>query len=435
MIGSGLWRWKLATTCPVPLAFGRTANYRQRVMAVIRPFAALRPRPLLAHKVCELPYDVMSSAEARQMACGHPLSFLHVSKPEIDLPENIDLYDASVYAKGRENFSRMIAEGALEKEDRPCFYFYRQIMGQHRQTGLVAVASCEDYLKGIIKKHEFTRPDKEDDRVRHIEALNSQTGPVFLVYRAVPKIDELAAAHLAQAPDTDFAAADGIRHTAWTVREPSAIEAISAAFAAMPSLYIADGHHRSAAAARVYQARQGAGESAWFLSVIFPHDQVQILPYNRVLKSLPGWDGAQLLKKLQSVFQVSPGGAGQLAAKHKLGLYLDGQWHFFRFRPELTAGQSALDSLDVSLLQKFVLAPLFGIEDPRTSKGIQFVGGIRGTGELEKLVNSKEYACAFSMYPTGIEDLMAIADSGGVMPPKSTWFEPKLRDAMFCHMI
>ncbi|HTA31237.1 MAG TPA: DUF1015 family protein [Candidatus Cybelea sp.] len=404
-------------------------------MAQIKPFAALRPRPLLANKICEPPYDVMSSAEARQMARGNTLSFLHVSKPEIDLPENTDLYDAKVYAKGSENFSRLIAEGALQKEERPCFYFYRQVMGQHRQTGLVAVASCEDYLKGVIKKHEFTRPDKEDDRVRHMEALNSQTGPVFLVYRAVPQMDEITATHLAQAPDTDFTAADGIRHTAWTVRDPAATKAVSAAFAAMPALYIADGHHRSAAAARVYQARKGAGESAWFLSVIFPHNQVKILPYNRVLKSLPVPNSAQLLKKLASVFQVTAGGAGEPKGKHELGLYLDGQWHSLRFRPELTGGQSALDSLDVSLLQKHVLAPLFGIEDQRTSKDIQFVGGIRGTAELEKLVNTKEYACAFAMYPTGIEDLMAISDGGGVMPPKSTWFEPKLRDAMFCHMI
>jgi uncharacterized protein (DUF1015 family) len=404
-------------------------------MAQIRPFAALRPKPLLAHKICELPYDVISSGEAREIARGNPLSFLHVSKPEIDLPENIDPYDAKVYAKGRENFSRMMAEGALLKDSQPLYYFYRQIMGNHCQTGLVAVASCEDYLKGIIKKHEFTRPDKEDDRVRHMEALNSQTGPVFLVYRAVANMNEMAAAHLTQSPDTDFTAADGIRHTSWTVRDPAAISAISAAFAAMPSLYIADGHHRSAAAARVYQARKGSGGSAWFLSVIYPHDQVQILPYNRVVRGWPGLEPAVLLKKLQAVFQVSPGGAGQPAAKHEVGLYLDGQWRSLHFRPELTAGQAALDSLDVSLLQKHVLAPIFGIDDPRTSKGIQFVGGIRGAAELEKLVNSKEYVCAFAMYPTGIEDLMAIADAGGVMPPKSTWFEPKLRDAMFCHLI
>ena len=404
-------------------------------MALIRPFAALRPGPLLANKICELPYDVMSSAEARKIARGNPLSFLRVSKPEIDLPENTDPYDARVYARGRENFSRMIAEGALQQEDQPCFYFYRQIMGRHRQTGLVAVASCQDYLDGVIKKHESTRPDKEDDRARHIETLKSQTGPAFLVYRAAPSMDEITAAHLARAPDTDFTAADGIRHTAWIVRDPAAIAAISAAFAAIPSLYIADGHHRTAAAARVCQSRTGAGGSAWFLSVIFPHNQLQILPYNRVLKSLPGLNGAQLLKKLQSVFLVSPGGAGQPAAKHQLGLYLEGRWRSLRFRPELTAGQSAFDSLDVSLLQKHVLAPIFGIADPRVSEGIQFVGGIRGAAELEKYVNTKEYACAFSLHPPGIEDLMAIAGAGGVMPPKSTWFEPKLRDGMFCHNI
>jgi uncharacterized protein (DUF1015 family) len=219
------------------------------------------------------------------------------------------------------------------------------------------------------------------------------------------------------------------------VRDPAATAAISAAFTAMPALYIADGHHRCAAAARVFQTRKGAGGSAWFLSVIFPHNQLQILAYNRALKKLPGRDGAQLLKKLQSVFQIFPGTAGRTTAKHELGLYLEDKWHCLRFRPELTAGQSALESLDVSLLQKHVLAPMFGIGDPRTSKDIQFVGGIRGTGELEKLVNTKECACAFLMHPTGIEDLMAISDAGGVMPPKSTWFEPKLRDAMFCHNI
>jgi uncharacterized protein (DUF1015 family) len=403
-------------------------------MAQIKPFAALRPKPSLADKICELPYDVMSSAEAREMARGNSLSFLHVSKPEIDLPENIDPYDARVYAKGKENFSRMMAEGSLVKDPQPYYYFYRQIMGSHSQTGLVAVASCEDYLSGIVKKHELTRPDKEDDRVRHIETLDSQTGPVFLTYRADPQMVKITAAQVAQSPDTDFTAADGIRHTSWTVRDPAAISAISAAFAAMPALYIADGHHRSAAAGRVYQSRKGAGDSAWFLSVIFPDNQLQILAYNRVLKKVPGLDASQLLKKLQAIFDISPGSALP-ATKHTLGLYLNGQWHALRFCGEITAGQSALDSLDVSLLQKHVLAPIFGIADPRTSKDIQFVGGIRGPAELEKLVNTGEYSCAFAMYPTGIGDLMAIADTGGIMPPKSTWFEPKLRDAMFCHLI
>ncbi len=404
-------------------------------MAQIRPFAALRPNPALAGKICELPYDVMSSAEARQMAAGNPLSFLHVSKPEIDLPESVDIYDARVYAKGRENFSRMISEGALKQDSQPFYYFYRQIMGGHSQTGLVAVASCQDYLDGIVKKHEFTRPDKEDDRVRHIETLNSQTGPVFLVYKANPKLDKIAAGVTSQTPDTDFTATDGVRHTSWTVRDAAALATISEIFAAMPALFIADGHHRSAAAGRVYKSRNGAGGSAWFLSVIFPDDQVKILPYNRVLKSLGGMSASGLLEKLKSIFEIAPGGAGEVKAKHELGLFVEGQWHSLHFRTELVNGQSALDGLDVSLLQKHVLAPIFGIDDPRTSKNIQFVGGIRGTAELEKLVNTKQFACAFSMFPTGIEDLMTIADGGGIMPPKSTWFEPKLRDAMFCHMI
>jgi uncharacterized protein (DUF1015 family) len=404
-------------------------------MADISPFAAVRPKPELAGKICELPYDVMSAAEARSLARGNPLSFLRVSKPEIDLPENIAHDDPRVYARGREHFARLLAEGALARDSQPAFYFYRQIMGRHRQTGLVAAASCDDYLHGVIKKHELTHPDKEDDRVRHIEALNAQTGPVFLIYRASQQMDELAAAQTAQAPDTDFTAADGVRHTSWTVRDAGAIAAIRAAFAAMPFLYIADGHHRSAAAARVYQSRRGAGGSGHFLSVIFPHNQAQILPYNRVLKDLNGLSEAQLLEKMGAFFVVSNGGPPQPGAKHQLGFYLAGRWRSLRFRPELTAGRSAIEGLDVTLLQKLVLKPVFGIDDPRTSGRINFVGGIRGAGELEKLVNTKEYACAFAMFPTSIEDLMAIADAGGLMPPKSTWFEPKLRDAMFCNVI
>jgi uncharacterized protein (DUF1015 family) len=405
-------------------------------MADIKPFAALRPRPDWAAGICELPYDVMSSTEARVVAAGNSRSFLHVSKPEIDLPATVDIYDPQVYAKGLENFKRLMAEGALRQDAQPFFYFYRQIMGKHSQTGLVAAASCQDYRAGVIKKHEFTRPDKEDDRVRHMEALNSQTGPVFLVYRAVKELNAFTARHTAEAPDTDFTAADGIRHTSWTVRDPAAIQFVKDAFAQIPFLYIADGHHRSAAADRVDQGRGGAGESAYFLSVIFPHDQMQILPYHRVLKDLNGLTPAQLLKKLEAFFVISMDGPPQPAAAHELGFYIGTVWRTLRFRPEIiSAAKEAVDRLDVSLLQKHVLAPLFGIDDPRTSKRIHFVGGIRGTPELEKLVNNKEYACAFAMFPTRIEDLMAIADAGGVMPPKSTWFEPKLRDAMFCHML
>jgi uncharacterized protein (DUF1015 family) len=404
-------------------------------MATIKPFAALRPKPELAARICELPYDVMSSEEARQIAAGNPLSFLHVSKPEIDLPPATDVHAAEVYAKGKENFDRLIKEGALRADGRPCFYFYRQIMGQHSQIGLVAAASCQDYLDGIIKKHELTRPDKEDDRVRHIETLNSQTGPVFLTYRAHRVMDQLAAKVCARTPDVDFTAADGVRHTAWVVADAEEITAIEREMAAIPLLYIADGHHRSAAAARVYKARQGKGHSGYFLSVIFPDNQMQILPYNRVLKDLNGHSPDQLLEKLATVFDIGPAAAPAPKAKHELALYMGGQWRSLRFKAALAKTRDAIEGLDVTLLQKHVLAPIFDITDPRTSKRINFVGGIRGTAELEKLVNSGEYACAFSMFPTSIRDLMSIADAGGIMPPKSTWFEPKLRDAMFCHVI
>jgi uncharacterized protein (DUF1015 family) len=404
-------------------------------MAIIRPFAALRPNPELAPRICELPYDVMSSEEARRIAAGNALSFLHVSKPEIDLPPSTNAYDARVYAKGRENFVKLIRDRALRQDPEPRFYFYRQIMGRHSQVGLVATASCEDYLAGVIKKHELTRPDKEDDRVRHIEALNSQTGPVFLVYRATTTMAEVTAKTVATPPDVDFTAPDGVRHTAWTVADRESIARIEQAFRVLPALYIADGHHRSAAAARVFQARRGAGESAFFLSVIFPNTDVQVLPYHRVVKDLNGLQSGRLLEELSGVFEINVNGSALPSRKHELGLFLDGRWITLRFRREFTAAAEAVERLDVTLLQRHVLAPVLGIEDPRTSKRINFVGGIRGTAELERLVRSGDYSCAFSMYPTSVEDLMNIADAGGVMPPKSTWFEPKLRDAMFCHMI
>jgi uncharacterized protein (DUF1015 family) len=264
-------------------------------MATIQPFAALRPKPELASRICELPYDVMSSAEARVMAEGNPLSFLHVSKPEIDLPPGTEVHAPEVYARGRENLDRLVREGALKQDATPCFYFYRQVMGSHTQTGLVAVASCQEYLDGVIKKHELTRPDKEDDRVCHMEALDSQTGPVFLTYRAVAAIDELVARRTSEAPAVDFTARDGVRHTAWAVNEPGDVTALQAEFGRIPCLYIADGHHRSAAAGRVFESRKGQGNSAFFLTVIFPHNQMQILPYNRVLKDLHGQTPAQLL--------------------------------------------------------------------------------------------------------------------------------------------
>jgi len=412
-----------------------SAYFHRLFMATLKPFAALRPRPELASRICELPNDVMSPEEARQIARDNPLSFLHVSKPEIDLPAGTDLYSPAVYAKGKENFESLIAQGSLRQDAQAGFHLYRQVMGKHTQTGLVAVASCEEYLRGVIKKHELTRPDKEDDRVRHIETLNSQTGPVFLTYPARKAVDDFVAERTAGIPEIDFTAADGIRHSAWPVSDQAGIRFLEQQFAGIPCLYIADGHHRSAAAARVFQSRKGSGHSAFFLSVIFPHNQMQILPYNRVLKDLHGLGAQDLLARLERVFVIGEPGQAGPSARHDLGFYLAGHWRTLSFRPELASSTDAYESLDVTLLQKHVLAPIFGIEDPRTSKRVGFVGGIRGTAELERLVDSGDYACAFSMFPTGIEELMTIADAGGIMPPKSTWFEPKLRDAMFCHLL
>ena len=404
-------------------------------MANIEPFPALRPRADLAAQICELPYDVMSTEEARLMARDRPLSFLRVSKPEIDLPAGTDPYADEVYAQGRKNFDRLIADGALVQDTRPCFYLYRQIMGSHSQLGLVAAASCREYLDNVIKKHEFTRPDKENDRVRHIESLNAQTGPVFLTYRAQPALDELFGNITAGEPEIDFTAPDGVRHSSWPVADDETIRSIQNAFAAIPSLYIADGHHRSAAAGRIFASRQGSGHSGRFLAVIFPHNQMQILAYNRAIQDLHGQDEDALLRKLDAVFVMEPGSASPPEHKHQLGFYFQKQWRRLHFRPKFAAARDPMEKLDVTLLQKYVLDPIFGIDDPRTSRRVTFVGGIRGAGELEKLVDQDGYACAFSMHPTGIEDLMAIADADGIMPPKSTWFEPKLRDAMFCHLI
>lgn len=404
-------------------------------MATVKPFAALRPKPELAGKICELPYDVMSSDEAREIAGWNPWSFLHVSKPEIDLPPGTNPCAPEVYAKGRENFQKLIRESALRPDPQPCFYLYRQVMGDWAQTGLVAVASCQEYLRGVIKKHELTRPDKEDDRVRHIETLNAQTGPVSLVYRAAKRVEEFVANKTSEEPEVDFTARDGVRHSSWTIQDAKEMRFIETEFAKMPAFYIADGHHRSAAAARVFQRRKVTGRSGQFLTVIFPHNQVQILPYNRVLKDLSEWSPDHALEILSAIFAIDPNGAAVPGGNHEVGLYLRGKWHTLAFRPKYLKTDDPVERLDVALLQKHVFEPVFGITDPRTSKRIGFVGGIRGTPELEKLVNRGEAACAFSLFPVSIRDLMAIADAGGVMPPKSTWFEPKLRDGMFCHTI
>ena len=404
-------------------------------MAVVKPFAALRPKPDLAPRICELPYDVVSSAEAGEIAAGNPLSFFHVSKPEIDLPPGTNLYSEAVYNKARENFDRMRREGNLQQDVSESFYLYRQVMGSHPQTGFVATVSCQEYLDGIIKKHEFTRPDKEDDRLKHIEVLEAQTGPAFLVYRSQPDLDAIVQEESQSTPVIDFAAQDGVRHSAWVISDRAKVARIQALFAMLPALYIADGHHRSAAAARVFQRRKGAGRSSLFLAVIFPDRQVQILPYNRVLKDLNGATAEQFIERLKSIFTIEKASAQAPDATHELGLYIAGRWWRLRFKSDRLTGGNPVENLDAALLQKHVLAPLLAIDDPRTSKRIEFVGGIRGTSELERLVNSGDYACAFAMYPTSIDELMSVADAGGIMPPKSTWFEPKLRDGMFCHLL
>lgn len=405
-------------------------------MATLNPFKAVRPKKDLAAELCELPYDVLSSAEAREAAKGAPLSFFHVSKPEIDLPEDTDPYSDAVYAKGAENFQRLLTQGALYQDEKACFYLYRQIMGEHSQTGLVAAASSQEYLDEVIKKHEFTRPDKENDRVRHIESLNAQTGPVFLTYKSRPELDQIFKNQSDKDPCVDFTAPDGVRHTAWTIDNQAVIDQIESLFRKIKTLYIADGHHRSAAAGRIFESRKGSGNSGGFLTVVFPHDQMQILAYNRAVKDLNGRRPEEILSTLEGLGDLEESNTPvNPANKNELGIYMGNHWYRFRFSKEIAQKGSAVDQLDVSLLQNHVLSPLLAIEDPRKSDRISFVGGIRGLGELTKLVDSGQYAIAFSMHPTRIEDLMRISDEGGIMPPKSTWFEPKLRDGMFTHLI
>lgn len=405
-------------------------------MATVKPFRALRPKPGLAAQICELPYDALSSEEARQAAIGRPHSFLCVSKPEIDLPAKTSLDNAAIYAKGRENFDRLLRNGLLIQDKTARYFLYRQIMGRHQQTGLVAVSSCAEYDSGLIKKHELTRPEKEEDRVRHIEALDAQTGPVFLVYPANAELDALFQKIAQSTPAIDFASNDGVRHSAWIIQNPEDAQFIKSQFAAMPNTYIADGHHRSAAAAAVSRRREGADHSNFFLTALFPHNQVQILPYNRFIHDLNGWEPTAFLKKIQQIAFVSASAtAVEPKTNHQFGMYLAGRWHQLEFRPETSPTQNPADLLDAAILQRQVLQPLLAVENPQKSQRISFVGGIRGTKELEKLADKTPNSIAFSLHPLRIADLMAVANQGGVLPPKSTWFEPKLRDGMFCHLL
>ncbi len=413
-------------------------------MVRIREFKALRPREDEAAAVASPPYDVLDSREARVLARGKPYSFLHVVKPEIDLPEETDPYDETVYLKGRENLDRLAADGVLIDDEEPALYFYRQVMGKHSQTGLVVCASIEDYENDRIKKHEHTRAEKEADRIRHVETLNANTGPVFLTYRADREMDRLAGELTSAEPLYDFTAGDGVRHTVWKVTGAETVRKIKGFFSRLDSLYVADGHHRSASAVRVGQKRReanpahtGEEEYNFFLAVLFPHDQLQIMDYNRVVKDLNGFSPEEFLGRVAEKFEVEASRnnrPGRPAGLHEFGMYLGGHWYRLRARPGSFPAQDPVKSLDVSILQDNLLAPILKIGDPRKDKRIDFVGGIRGLEELARRVDGGE-AVAFALHPTSIEQLMAIADRGLVMPPKSTWFEPKLRSGLLVHRL
>ncbi len=404
-------------------------------MPLIKPFRALRPAPGRAAEVLAPPYDVLSSAEARERAKGKPWSFLHISKPEIDLDPATDPYDRAVYAKAAENLQRMIAQGIMIRDPQPCYYVYRLTWRGHAQTGLACVASLADYASNRVRKHELTTPLKEDDRVRQIEAVNAQTGPVMIGYPDAPAIDALLAQAASGKADVDVTADDSVRHQMWVVGDPALIDSLSRAFDALPAIYIADGHHRSAAAARVAAARKGDGSHRYFLSVVFPEREMTILDYNRVLKDLNGRSADQLLDELRRTFTVMPSSeAVRPASAHEYGMYLGGRWYRLNIRPELVPGDP-IGRLPITVLTRNLIEPLFGIKDPRTDKRIDFIGGARGLQGLEKRVNSGDMAVAFALYPTQMSDLMAVADAGGIMPPKSTWFEPKLADGMVNHVL
>ncbi len=403
-------------------------------LPLFRPFPGLRPAPELASQVAAPPYDVLNSEEARDLAKGKPHSFLHISKPEIDLPEGTDPYAPEVYAKGAENLKKMIEAGVIKRDPKPCYYVYRLRMGDHVQTGIVAAASVAAYDVNRIRKHEFTRPDKEDDRVRQIDSVNAQTGPVLLAHRPIKAVSDIVARVTALPAAYDFTAHDGIGHALWVIDQDAEIKTVTDAFEAQNAVYIADGHHRSAAASRIAKARSGKGgeEAAHnsFLVVSYPIDEMRILDYNRVVKDLNGMSEAELLEKLAKTFKVEETKAqAKPQTKRQIGLYLKGRWFLMTLKAE-PQGLDPVQSLDVSLLTDLVLAPLFGIEDLRKDKRIDFVGGKRGLGELEKRVDSGEMAAAFALYPTSMDDLVSVADANRVMPPKSTWFEPKLADGM-----
>jgi len=409
-------------------------------VAIIRPFNALRPEAERAPQVAAVPYDVVSTAEARALVSGNPWSFLHVSRPEIDLPEGTPIYSDEVYAKASDNFTRLIRECPLVVEETPSLYLYRLTMGEHEQIGVVACCSVEDYDRDIIRKHERTRRDKEDDRTRHIMVLRAQTGPVFLTYRDRPEISSLVAdALVGNPPLFDFVANDDIRHTIWRVPN---YDPLVEAFGDISHLYIADGHHRAASASRARAqlkedsfANIGNEEYNFFQCVMFPDSQLQILPYNRVVRDLNALSPEAFLARVRETFVVTENASPRPKTRGQWNMFLEGRWYGLALKDHAKANAGIVESLDVSILQHLMLDAILGIQDVRTDKRIDFVGGIRGTEELEKLVNNGQAAVAFSLYPTTIDDLLKVSDAGQIMPPKSTWFEPKLRDGLLSHQI
>jgi len=405
-------------------------------MSQIKPFRAYRPKAELAGQVASVPYDVINTKEARALAAGNPFSFLHVGRPEIDLPEGIDEHADSVYAKGVENLKKFIAEGTLYNDDKPCLYIYQQKMGDHVQAGLVCLCSVKEYEDNLIKKHEYTRRDKEDDRTRHITEQNANAEPVFLTYRAVPYIDHVVDTVRKGKPDYDVVTPDGIGHTVWTIRDEVMIGELVAFFNGVPALYIADGHHRTAAAIRYGQGRraqqpEGTGDEPFesFMAVVFPHNQLKIFDYNRVVKDLNGLTPDQFLAKVAEKFEIAPAPQPQPEKTADFGMFFQGKWHRLTAKAGSFPSSDPVKSLDVSILQDNLLNPILGIKDPRTDTRIDFVGGIRGMSELEKRVNEGA-AVAFAMFPTSLVQLMAVSDADQIMPPKSTWFEPKLRSGL-----
>ena len=408
-------------------------------MAVIIPFKALRPQPQYAKQVASRPYDVLNSKEAREDAAGNPFSFLHITKAEIDLPENIDHHSQEVYATAKENLAAFLQRNILFREEKRCYYIYKLVMNGRSQTGLVCGSSIDDYEKDIIKKHEFTRPEKEQDRINHIKTTGAQTGNVFLAYKNVPGIDSIVELWKNNHdPVYDFVAEDGISHTIWVVNDNSIIKSITDLFQTeVPQTYIADGHHRAASAAKVRKELNNkvTEEAGYFLTTLFPASELKILDYNRVVKDLNGYSPEELISHLQEDFLItlSPEPVSPTSL-HEFGMFLNNQWYILTAR-EGTYTDDPIGILDVTILSDNILNKLLGIKDQRTDKRIDFVGGIRGLQELENRVKSGEMAVAFSLYPVSIEQLFAIADSGNVMPPKSTWFEPKLRDGLLTHLI